>query len=204
MYAAGPNSIDCGVFVIARVEAFLNKRQLASQDGPTLRLQYLRIILQLPEAADRLLVMGASLPKRKRENSSPAPTKRFKEIFPRMIIENKQSSIYLQSLGENWTNFLRDYFPEATCGSGDLSSVDRGYGILALVYALGSPEVMLSLSKILRELRKEPSQPKNWTQTAMKLYKEAEIGSVYYKMQKLAAAMYMYCHYQEKRSFFQM
>ena len=159
--------------------------------------------MQLPEATDRLLTMGAYILKRKGEDASLPPTKRFKATLPRMITEDENSSVSLRSLGENWTGFFEDHFSEVSRGLGDSSSADKGYRILALVHALGSPKVMVSLSKILRRLRKEPSQPKNWTQTAMKLYEEAEIGSIYYTMQKLAAAMYMHRQYQKKRDHFQ-
>lgn len=201
-----PGPVDqsnCGVFTIAHSEAVLNSGQLPSISSTELRLRYIRqLVKPLYDEVESARHLEQNHVKRKSSFphiSTVDQTKKVKHLpFALSIpVEERDCVLNKDTIAEKisgfsaeWTQFYRDQVDSQRRTPKDM------HFILALVSAVGCPQVMADLTDMLR-VTQTPSLGNNRTQAALNLYTDAEKSLRRSKIWMRYASIYMYLAFED-------
>ncbi|KAI9796726.1 MAG: hypothetical protein M1835_003307 [Candelina submexicana] len=203
LYPGTADVWNCGVYTIARAEALLHSNVLSHNDPLELRARYIERLLQQFHLqvtsschVDQLYShVSSSSRKRPFDSISEGTTESEVRKNPRAlffdmsIATNKDHRQNLETLGSDWASYYSTQVRSTGLPSAEI------YQILALVSAIGSPQVLLDIADLCRSMSKQPYEMSPQVNQMFKAYwlynnAEASILSGHVRQRLLAVFIY--------------
>ena len=196
------DSIDCGLFTIARAEATIYSEDGRGWDPILLRLRYLQWILQLLSASELEKQVRMMVKRKRGPEDEQDPACRPRPCMPFMIDSASDKCVpgrfkdAIQSLlPTSYQPWITFYERQLTVGRLPSEEVEK---VLALAYGVACPQVFLDLATVLKHFRDNPyNDQDSLIRQAVNIYNRAGVAAVHDELRKRYVALYLYHRHQQ-------